>query len=167
MRTIEGYVCAARVNGPVALLILFGPNNEGSIQNILTNNFTAYKNKKATREGVKQLKQRKEFDSIKIAKLHMDIAEKIEEFELEQIKNSKSLAVIMINDSFPVVERELYGPRVEGMPGDHPLPGALLKYNGFKTFDSLKGAMYVAGEINRQAGCAVQITHFELKILEE
>lgn len=170
MRTIDGYVCAARFDGPVTQVILFGPNtgNEtGCTQNLVTNNISVYKNKKTARDGINQLKQRKKFAQIKIAKLHMDIAEKIEEFELEQIKNSKSLAVIMINDSFPVIERYLYGPMVEGKPGDYPLPGALLKHTDFKTFNSLERAIYLAKEINRQPQCAIQIAHFELKILEE
>ena len=169
MKTIDGYVCITKKEYPKGLetCLLFGENKgkgEKFCENIVSNNFSTYKSKTLARKGQKQLLQRNEFDSVQIAKLHMDIVETKD--ELNKLKDCNSLVVIMIDDDLGHKYNYLLGPIVDGLPDFGPIPGAFLKDTNFKTFDSLDKALYLAREVNRQAQCGAPIATFSLEYIK-
>jgi len=163
MKKINGYVCVS-TSGEY-LIYLFGKKVDESLnqsyENIESNGFTLFENKKEAIKGKKDLRERSDLDSIKLARLKMNIAEN--EKDLEQLINKTDLVAIMYSG----VGDRLLGKYIEGMPSAHPIPGAYLRNNGLKTFDDFDETENTAREIVRQAQCKAGFATFNLKYLDE
>lgn len=168
MRVIDGYVCIATTlpnSKGYQREFLFGPDvddQDSSYANLSSNDLTPFASRYGAIKGKKELSKRKDFTSVRVARLEMKVAEREE--ELEEFRNHKSLVVVMIVKDSSSVDYRLIGPIVEGKPAYHPIPGAFLYDTGFTTFKNFERARYVASEVVRQAESIAPIASF---ILEE
>lgn len=177
MRSIDGYICVAeiRIVDCVPRRVLFGSNaghGQGLWENLTTNDFATYSNKKIARQARTQLRRISDLKTVDLARLVMTIAETEE--ELGVFENSADLVVIQINSDFPPTTKKLLGPNLPGRYELHPLPGAYVVNTNFKTFGHdpedfrtpYQLATDLGKEVNRQAELLFQLASFKLKYVE-
>lgn len=164
IKTVEGYVCIAKVMGTGAEF-LYGRNTDKSLssspyKNIETQeNLSFYKTKKEAEQGLSQIKKMKDLGEFRVAKLSMKVAETKE--DLEDLVNEKSLITIQKSDGLNL----FLGPITKDRKSAYPLPGAYLGFNGFKTHDNFKDAEYLMQEVRRQGWCHATLAAFYLEFL--
>jgi len=173
MRKIEGYVFMPHNE---RVTFMFGrriakTGSDGNYDNFEFNDFSPYKTRLEATAGARELlSKRQDATKADIARVIMEIAENKGEVEL--FVNKTNLVSIMIDEDQGL--RILYGALVQGFRPAYPLPGAVLKDNGYVTYTRanskpllpFKRALYQAKEINRQGQLPATIATFKLKILE-
>jgi len=185
MRHIEGYVFIADFG---SYQQMFGKktldssflDNQRKFDAFESNGLSPYEETEQARQGARDYERKMQRNSpkkIELAEVCLTIAEDHNEAQRE-LENETDLVVIMINNSFPEVERNLLGPLVSGCRSFGAIPGAFLKDTNYRTFrrtpnrreffdTPYKRAEYLAKEINRQAQCGAMIAKFKLKRLEQ
>lgn len=162
MRNVSGYVCIAQMEALYSFELLFGKktsNGQLPYDTFETNNLTPYDKFREAVDARQYILQTREAVSVAPARIKMRISQA--QVELPTLQKEKSLVVVMLVGE----DKQLFGPCVEGRRNAHPLPGASIGDNGFKTFNSLGEAEKLGRAITRQVQVPVQIATFNLEKL--
>lgn len=151
MREIKGFCCVAEADDAVTMQVLFGKNTgkgQGLYESLQSNGLVPFLSIAQAKKAKRDLAKRQDFRSVKIVKLEIIIAE-IQE-EIARLHAKENFIVLWQLKESGYEEFRLIGRYVEGRPGQYPLPGASLNLNGCRPILSLKSAIYIGDEVNRQ-----------------
>ncbi|MFH1036528.1 MAG: hypothetical protein V1756_00455 [Patescibacteria group bacterium] len=168
LRKIKGFVCVAETKRGLGGFLeddsyLFGKNTDGlgdgSYNNIESNNLTSFETRFAARDAGREMRSKRMFRKISVAKIEISLAET--QREADSLQRKTNLIVVRRMPEFGGA-CVLIGVSVEGR-GRYPLYGSTLSRNGLKTISNFESAKWIAQEENRQAGGPVTIGTFSIK----